>query len=372
MSNPTAPTALAGPTTPRAIRALRRGVFVIFGAAVVVGCVLAGKSDEPASSRHTGAALIFGSLAMLLLVGLLDLTVTTGSGNRKKFGWTGILLGADGRVSTSKTQVWLWTLGLAYAVLFLSGIAIFRSATVLGDANWNDYLILLGGPFAAAVLAKYAVVTKINQGSLTKSLTDAADPSATTSSPAPSTATTSTPQATDVIANDAGNLDLFDTQYFMFNVVAFAYAAGTFIAHNFNHAITGSAKYALPAIPSVLLGLTSASAATYVGNKAAQNTSPRINSVQPSQRVAPQTEVTVLGTNLVPAGLADTEATAGTSLLLTSSNRTANSETVGATSATPTRVKFLMPDGFAGTTVDLVVITAAGLATQQYPISSAP
>jgi hypothetical protein len=106
-------------------------MFVLLLAAVALGCVLTGKADEPATSRHTGAALIFGSLAMILLVGLLDLTVSTGSGNRKQFGWTSILLGADGRVSTSKTQVWLWTLGLAYAVLFLSGIAIFLGATVL-------------------------------------------------------------------------------------------------------------------------------------------------------------------------------------------------------------------------------------------------
>jgi hypothetical protein len=222
------------------------------------------------------------------------------------------------------------------------------------------------------VLAKYAVVTKINQGSLSKSLTNAADPSATTNSPAPGTATTQMPQAKDVVANDAGNLDLFDTQYLVFNVVAFAYAAGTFIAHNFNHAITGSAKYALPAIPSVLLGLTSASAATYVGNKAAQNTSPRITSVQPNQRVDAGTHVTVLGTNLVPAGLADNNAVYGTSIVLTASNDASNSATVGAESVTSTKVTFEMPNGFTNTTVKLIVITAAALATPEYLISTPP
>ena len=71
-----------------------------------------------------------------------------------------ILAGTDNRTSTSKTVVFAWTLAVAFGLLSLV-VAVW-----LGDHEpWDvqvarglqeEYLLLLGGPYAAAVLAKYA------------------------------------------------------------------------------------------------------------------------------------------------------------------------------------------------------------------------
>src|SRR5262249_44955092 len=76
-----------------------------------------------------------------------------------------VLIGADGRVSTSKTMATLWTAALAYMLIVMGLIAAFTNAqgdnTSPGDIlnalispTSTLYLVLLGGPFAAAVLAK--------------------------------------------------------------------------------------------------------------------------------------------------------------------------------------------------------------------------
>jgi hypothetical protein len=62
----------------------------------------------------------------------------------------------------------------------------------------------------------------------------------------------------DIVANDQGDLDLGDTQYFLFNLVALA---AFFIA--FFRDPTQQ-----PVLPDTLVGLTSASAAAYVAKKA--------------------------------------------------------------------------------------------------------
>jgi hypothetical protein len=72
----------------------------------------------------------------------------------------GLVLGKDGRWSTSKLQVLLWT----YAVLFAVASIFWADVLGVGDGlrslkdqkseDWDIYLILLGGPFAALVLAR--------------------------------------------------------------------------------------------------------------------------------------------------------------------------------------------------------------------------
>lgn len=201
------------------VRAL---VFVVFLAGLVTGVARLGVNHQ---THQTSLALILASGVMIAFLALLEAAQL--GGRLRPFGWTSVILGADGRISTSKSSVWLWTMGLGYALLFLAGIQIFtRSKNVFDPTNWNDYLILIGGPFAAAVLAKFAVVNQLASGVLAKSaLPGAANPSAIGGQASPGTKS----GLASIVANDSGGLDLVDSQYFLFNIVAFAYAAGVFI-----------------------------------------------------------------------------------------------------------------------------------------------
>jgi hypothetical protein len=160
-----------------------------------------------------------------------------------------LVVGKDKRLSTSKTIATVWTLVVG-ATLFAMVYAALRdhgkslSAT---DASKvvGQYAVLFGGPLGAAILAK-TIVTGQN----------AKDPSAKPAS------TTGKAKVSDLIANDAGNTDLGDLQYVLFNAIALLFVLGTFI----HHPIGG-----LPHIPDVLLGLTSVSAVGYVGKKMLPN-----------------------------------------------------------------------------------------------------
>lgn len=296
---------------------------------------------------------------------------------RTDLGWVTIFLGADGRISTSKVQVWLWSVGLAYAALYLSVIAatnVSSNVQVFGGGRWDDYLLLLGGPFAAAILAKYTVTTKIDNGTLSKPTTAVADPKA-------KGADESNPASRDIgglVTNDAGNLDVVDAQYLLFNLVAFAYFAFVFIYKLADPAVPVSAdKYTLPEIPGVLLALTGASAATYVGNKVVQSTRPRIVAIQPSTGVKKDSDVIVLGANLTPAGAIGDQGPA-TSVRLTfrpgsAGTGSGRSQLMGVRTATSSRVTFPMPqfDATEAGTVEVVVITAEGLTTDTFYFSTA-
>ena len=137
--------------------------------------------------------------------------------------------------------------------------------------NWDAYLVLLGGPIAAAVLAKGIVAYQVTNGVVQKSSAQAASP-------------------TDIATDDQGDPDLVDIQYLLFNLVTLAYVVASF-----------STKHTLPEIPGLLLGLTGAAGAAYVANKALQTNAPVISSVVPSV-LTPGTPVTVRGQNLLVGG----------------------------------------------------------------------
>jgi hypothetical protein len=93
--------------------------------------------------------------------------------------------------------------------------------------------------------------------------------------------------------DDQGNTNFVDTQYLLFNVVGLVFALGGFV---------NDPNAGLPPIPGILVALTSASAATYVSNKAVQDTTPVLSAVVPAKG-ARGDPVRVLGKNLLtPAG----------------------------------------------------------------------
>jgi hypothetical protein len=355
--------------------------------------------------RYPYWALFAASIMYLVVFGILEYIGSRGPANRAQFGWIALLLGADGRLSTSKTQAVLWTAILATVIVFLAGIVAFgpgNGPDLFNETHWEQYLVLLGGPFAAAVLAKFTTVTKIQSGTITKSLTPAASERALGTPPAsaaggavaggagagaagaggaaaapvvavagapavgapPAAAAGPPAKAADAFSNDSGEIDIPDTQYLIFNLAAIAYFLLVYFGQVF-HDHTGLDRFVLPNIPSVLLGLTSASAATYVGYKASQREAPRLVSVTPQPATVGQL-VNIVGTNLVPTG--ETAPKERTAVMVQSlaNNENDNTAIVAPDPNSPvtaSSVSFIMPAQFAAREVAVRVVTAGSVAT---------
>ena len=152
-----------------------------------------------------------------------------------------VFIGQDKRISTSKTIATVWTIVVAAAILGAVYANLLNHAAPLNAMGASgivgQYAVLFGGPLGAAILAKQIVNGQ------------------TKTTPK----TTGSPAVKDLIANDAGDTDLGDLQYVLFNFVALVYVVSTLL---------NAPGHGLPHIPDVLLGLTSVSATGYVGKKA--------------------------------------------------------------------------------------------------------
>ena len=71
--------------------------------------------------RYPWWALIVAAIGALVVFAILEVVRSRGPENRRKYGWIAIVIGADGRLSTSKTQALLWTIVLAITITFLGG-----------------------------------------------------------------------------------------------------------------------------------------------------------------------------------------------------------------------------------------------------------
>jgi hypothetical protein len=210
-----------------------------------------------------------------------------------------VALGEDGRTSTSKTFVFMWTMLVGWALVALlfagnflpiHGCVNEKDAKCAGDAvgflqlGWRSfvqsgldtaYLVLLGIPAGAAVAAKAVTESKLASNSLPKTPLSDADqrPAA---------------RVMQIFSADDGSTDLGDFQYTLFNLILAAY---------FISGLVSLASLGLPKIPDTLLGLTSVSAALYVGKKLATRVQPAITAVIPSLLVSGQ-GITIIGTDL--------------------------------------------------------------------------
>jgi hypothetical protein len=239
--------------------------------------------------HHKGAvvaSMITFGIFWLLVLALLEWAGRKDvNPKRSRYGFVDVIIGADGRVSTSKTVAYVWTFVFASALVILTSMVVFDllkpSEAFHTGSNWDAYLLLLGGPFASAVIAKGIVSHQTQQDPAAKSGTSAAADTANTMS----TSTAKTPSATDIVNGDSGTPSLLDTQYSIFSLIAILYFAGRFIA-NLDKYASGAVSAAnsvwLPQIPSALLGLTSLAALTYVGNKAVQTQGLRVVSFSPN------------------------------------------------------------------------------------------
>ncbi|MEA2196260.1 MAG: hypothetical protein QOJ25_311 [Solirubrobacteraceae bacterium] len=234
------------------------------GTTVFVGHVATSSHEAAESGRWTlliaVAALVIGIPLLLYMLGVVFSGLGRLASIFKAGGGTpagpgspfvniirGAVMGADGRVSTSKTVAVTWTYGVASMLLAIVIAKWLGHGHAYGDLVKNGlqggYALLIGGPIGAAILAKGIVTNQVATG---------------TSRPA-----ADTPQTSQLVTNDQGQTDLGDLQYVLFNAVALIFFFGGYLV---------SPQLGLPKIPDVLLGLTSTSAVGYVAKKALTTT----------------------------------------------------------------------------------------------------
>lgn len=263
-----------------------------------------------------GRATLLAFVAILLLLivahGLIVagqpiVSEGAGVGNvaKRRRGVKALVMGADGRASTSKLQAVLWTFAVLFAFVFLlvSGrsfgcdqeglspedVASCERAAqqrtsfieVVGRELQADYYVLLGFPLGVAVAAKALTTGKVADGSISKTPNEESEGVAQ--------------GLRETISNDRGETDLMDFQYFAFNLLTLGFFWTEFL--------TNPAR-GLPDLPATLIGLSGLSAAAYTTRKALeQDVKPAVSTVIPRKVVlASGTRIAVIG-----AGFGDRE-----------------------------------------------------------------
>lgn len=298
-------------------------ILVAVGLALLQRSWPSADADTPAASATW---IVAGFLALLTAIG----------GRR---GFFEPLIGTDNRTSTSRVAPALWTLSLMWALAFLlleAGTDDTRIGKALPDARWDDYLILLGGPFAAFVIAKATTAWKVESGQLQKSESTA-------------------PRPQDVFQDDSNTTSLIDAQYLGFNVVALVYFWATIV----QGIGKGDGKYwAIPQMPAQLLALTGAAALAYTGSKAVERNKPTVTAVEPAS-VRPGESVEISGLNFRPAGTAQVDSVS------------VSLEGAGVCpiqSQTNERVRVTIPRGAPAGLKNLVLTSAAKVTAEPRPI----
>jgi hypothetical protein len=185
-----------------------------------------------------------------------------------------LVVGMDNRTSTSKAIATAWTFLIAWG-LFSAIVALVLGADLTWPSLQEEYLLLLGGPFAAAILAKYATSGQAESKP---------DGEVGESSPA------------QLVTNDSGDADLGDFQYVVFSVIGIAYFLSQFI---------GELATGFPDLPPTLTGLMLTSTGGYAAKKLLAQQAPTLISVVPVSAIQGGT-ADVFGMNLtVPPSAPD-------------------------------------------------------------------
>lgn len=258
-------------------------VFTILGASLGIGMLLYGSPwDGDSVTRNASGIAIPISIGILGLLGI----VQWGNG-----GLVAYVRGKDNRLSTSLTQVALWTIAISTTLLYFitldwsSSEDIYNLSTTIG-ATWDkfpeEYLLLLGGPFAAAIIARMSIGSKVEQGRLQK-------------------VEANETKLRQVVTDDDGNGNLVDAQFLVFNLVALTAFTFGLVEH----------PDSLPSLSPILVGLTSVSALSYTASKAAEANQPVVRSVirylNEGAGIRPGDLVEVQGFNFVPPGAGSEE-----------------------------------------------------------------
>lgn len=317
-----------------------------------------------------------GLLMVTAAAGLWVVVFAVGWLKRESGGLVRMLIGADGRFSTSAFQAWIWTLALTWAIVYfllygatqltLLGAEKGQEAMAAFTHDLNaDYLLLLGGPFAALIVAKQLKQSKVAAEQLQSVPAEQA-------------------RLTDIVSSDSHRTDLVDTQYLLFNFVALAFFFGVFLAD----------PTQLPDIPDSIIMLTSAAALGFVAAKAIQRNVPSIASVVKTVGAGSPTVgdiIRISGVNLVPPGGETVESQLPVRVLFGTVEGTPylarqDSSSVSTGTLNPTTPPSLADDGMSRTAVDVLipdlpvdgltrrsveirVVTAAGIQTDPFPLT---
>lgn len=329
----------------------------------------------------------------------------------RRRGIKALVIGADGRASTSKLQPVLWLYALFFAFIFLfawgrstncgaahvdqkAGCTEAKQARdsfqkVIDAPLQSEYFVLLGFPLTAAIAAKALVTNKVASGDLTKPAiaagaspppdanasqpaSAAAPPATTAGGLAPSTSTTAgAPSAqppkgiadglAEVISNDRGETDLLDFQYFAFNLLTLTYFALQFIT---------KPSAGLPDLPATLIALSGISVAAYTTKKALESdVRASISDVLPKPfPAATGTMLQILGRGFGPAAKASDPPTTATTrrVLLNGSDLNIVSWSDNALKVTITDPAVAAVGAQDPPTI--VVIDSVGVATEPFPV----
>ncbi len=219
-------------------------------------------------NNQVAAGFLNAIMATVLLVLILFVLLRANGGIRS------LLIDGDGRFSTSQTQAALWSIAVYFLIAHLSLRSIPGNFSELNE----NYLLLLGGPYAAWVVSGAVSRAKLDAQTLQK---------------------VSAPEAQlrDLVSDDNGRASLTDVQFFGFSVLALI---GVLVAFGRNPA-------GLPPIPPGLALLTGAAALVYTGKKALDVNAPVVYSVNRREGEGPivaETGIVIAGANFVPPGAA--------------------------------------------------------------------
>jgi hypothetical protein len=186
----------------------------------------------------------------------------------RRRGMKAAVMGQDGRASTSKTQVALWTGAVVWALVDLLLLArAYPGGNPFANAvttNWRpEYLVLLGLPVAAATTAK-AVVASANSRRGPVSSSDKAPRQDHLAGrvyvrpPLSKDAKGVLTGVAELLTGDDDAVAWADLQYVVFTLITLTYFVVQFLARPAD---------GLPPVPAALLTLMGVSAGTYTANK---------------------------------------------------------------------------------------------------------
>jgi hypothetical protein len=207
--------------------------------------------------------------------------------------------GADGRASTSKFQLALWT-----GVVLYSFLAIFFTRWLVQENPIiPDYLppalfAAMGLSAGTAVLAKWITSAQVDSGQVAKTPTSGATGGGSTAA---------NPGAGALVQDDGGSLDQYKVQFlawtfvgiglYLFSivdVVRHAVPAQAAQAGQLPAAVDASHLANLPDLGAALAGLIGVGHATYLGKKLVTTTGPSMGGIDP-QFGPPSTSLTLSG-----------------------------------------------------------------------------
>lgn len=241
--------------------------------------------------------LAFATVALVLVA--IRFVLKSGQGSDSS-GLGGLFIGQDKRTSTSKVTAAMWTIALIYAY----AAQLFDGRLEVGVLQ-EEYLFLLGGPYAALVAAKAITTSKIDSGTVDKQPLEDDDADKGKLDKARD-------RAAEIVSDDSGELAIADFQYFAFNLLALVYFFVAFVsdpsgvaAMADTTAVVTAEPTGLPDMPETLVGLSTAAAAGYLGRKGVEKGDGtfQLESVRPTKVVLGDTSSLVIaGSDFVKEG----------------------------------------------------------------------